>query len=68
MQEANANRVLIIKKAERATGSEEEGFAAEEAIVVAQDNGAGNPTEDACDATGVNDDSVAGNSHGGEVS
>jgi hypothetical protein len=68
VQEAKATRVLIIEKAERATGSEEQGFAAEEGVVVAQYNGAGNPTEDAHDASGVNDDSVAGNSSGGEVS
>ena len=35
VQEAKAIRVLIIEKAEGATGSEEEGFAAEEGIAVA---------------------------------
>jgi hypothetical protein len=68
VQEAKAIRVLIIEKAEGATGSEEEGFVAEEGIVGAQDNGACNPTEDAHDELGVNDDSVAGNSRGGGVS
>jgi hypothetical protein len=68
VQEAKAINVPNIEKAEGDTGSEEEGFAAEETIVVAQDDGAGNPTEDARAASGVNDDSVAGNSHGDEVS
>jgi hypothetical protein len=60
VQEAKGIRVLNIEKAERATGSEEEGFTAEEGIFVGHDNGAGNPTEDACDALGVNDDNLVG--------
>ena len=67
IQEEKAIRVLIIEKVEGATGSDEEGYAAEEGIVAAQDNGATNSTEDAHDAFGVNDDSVAGNSSGGGV-
>ena len=43
----------------------ERGYAVEEGIV---DNGAGYPTEDAHDAPGVDDESVAGNYHGSGVS
>jgi hypothetical protein len=67
MQESKAIRVLIIEKAKGANGSEEEGFAAEEGNVVEQGDGAGNATADAHYASGVNDDSIAGNFHGGGV-
>jgi hypothetical protein len=63
VQETKSFRVLIIEQAEGATGSDKEVFSAEEGIVVVQNNGSDNPTEDAHDVLGVNDDSAAGDSH-----
>ena len=68
LHEVKEIRVLIIEKADGATGVEEEGFEAEEGIVVEQGDRARNPTKDAHDASGVNGDSVAGSSCGGGVS
>ena len=69
--EANAIRVLIIEKAEGATGSEEEGFAAEDGDVANPDDDrvdeeVGGQNE--ADLLVGNEGSVAGNSRGNLVS
>jgi len=71
IQEAKAIRVLIIEKAEGATGSEEEGFAVEDGDVVnLEDNGVEDDVhgQNEGDVLAGNEGSVAGNSRGNLVS
>ena len=67
--EAKAIRVLIIEKAEGATGSEEEGFAVEDGDI-ANDNGVDEEVDgqNEADVIAGNEGSVAGNSRGSLVS
>jgi len=71
IREAKAIRVLIIEKAEGATGSEEEGFAAEdEAVANLDDNDVVEDVQgqNEGDVLAGNEGSVAGNSRGNLVS
>jgi hypothetical protein len=69
VREAKAIRVLIIEKAEGATGSEEEGFAVEDGDV-ANDNGVDEEVDgqNEADVIAGSEGSVAGNSRGNLVS
>jgi hypothetical protein len=71
VREAKAIRVLIIEKAEGATGSEEEGFAAEDGDVAnPDDDGVDEEVggQNEADLLAGNEGSVAGNSRGNLVS